>query len=75
LTDFLAELRLFGRPGRADAGVLMNPVLGYGLSLYNIHKLFTFLLSAYFNQFYISILGLIRFVNKIVDFFFIQTCG
>ncbi len=53
----------------------MNPVLGYGLSLYNIHKLFTFLLSAYFNQFYISILGLIRFVNKIVDFFFIQTCG
>lgn len=45
------------------------------LSLYNIHKLFTFLLTAYFPGFHISIFGLIYFVNKIVDFFFIQTCG
>ncbi|EKU28626.1 hypothetical protein N879_12030 [Alcaligenes sp. EGD-AK7] len=43
------------------------------LSPYNIHKLFTFLLTADFTRFYISISGLIYFVNKIVDFFVIQT--
>ena len=38
-------------------------------SLYNIHILFTFLLTGYFSAFYIFIFGLIWFVNKVVDFF------
>lgn len=75
LTDFLAEFCLPGASGWADVDVCINAMLECELNLYNIHKLFTFLLTAYFPGFHISIFGLIYFVNKIVDFFFIQACG
>jgi hypothetical protein len=75
LTDFLAGTCLPGVSGRADVGVCTNAILNLELGPYNIHKLFTFLLTSYFPEFHISIFGLIHSVNKVVDFFVMQTCG